>query len=419
MLESIYRSQTLINEIDRSPYGSFIRHLAADYLRDGYKPENISHAFTQVLRFVRWAAHGGHLPRRLRAKHFCAFLTSLEQPGKTGPGTRPRRCIDRLMGLIEAKHGHRLVEKPIPPHARNPAVVRATQEFETYMRDVRGLLPTSIVRFKTTAGQFLAFRFPTGEVRTKSIQARDILDFLQVRGAQFQDRTLQTDGNALKCYLRYLYGKRLNSTDLSYAVPTIACWRNQNVVHTVTEEEMAKMLQTCDLDHPSGVRDYAVLLLLMRYGLRPIEVSRLELDDIRWSEKKIVIRGKGRKDATFPLETEVRAALNRYVNAARPRSNEKVVFLRAKAPFVPPRPSASISAIVHRIILRAGLKPKIFGARLIRYSVASRILNSGGNLMEVAELLRHSSIDTSARYMRLGTTVNWLKTVQFGSATHA
>jgi len=305
------------------------------------------------------------------------------------------------MGLVEAKHGHCLVEKPIPPHARNPSVVRATKEFEIYLRDVRGLLPTSIVRFKTTVGQFLTFLFPTGEVRPKVIKAKDILDFIQMRGVRFQARTLQADGSALKCYSRYLYGRGLSSSDLSLAVPKIPCWRNQNVIHTVTEEEMAKMLRTCDLDHPSGVRDYAILLLLMRYGLRPVEVSRLELGDIRWGEKKIIIRGKGRKNAVLPLEPEVRAALDRYINAARPRSKEQVVFLRGVAPFVPPAPSAAVSAIVRRTIIRAGLKPQIFGARLLRYSVASRILNSGGNLIEVAELLRHSSIDTSARYMRL------------------
>lgn len=402
MLETIYRSQTAINEIDRSPYGPFVRQLAVDYLRDGFKPENINPAFTLILRFIRWAAHSRRNPRDLRAKHLRTFLEDIQLPGKTGPRTRDIRCLERLAALIEAKYGHKLIEKPVPPHLRNPAVVRAIADFEVYMRDARGLTPTSIVRFKTTAAQFLAFRFPLGPVRPMKIEAKDILDFLQERGRRFfKDRTLQCDGNALRCYLRYLYGKRLVRRDLSYAVPKIACWRNQNVVHTVTEEEMAKILRSCNLDEPAGVRDYAVLLLLMRYGLRPIEVGRLQLEDIRWDEKKIHIRGKGPKNAVLPLETDVAKALDRYIHAARPRSTEAVVFLRAHAPFAAPRPSSVVSHIVHRAILRAGLKPKTFGARLIRYSVASRILNSGGNLMEVAELLRHASIDTTARYMRL------------------
>lgn len=164
---------------------------------------------------------------------------------------------------------------------------------------------------------------------------------------------------------------------------------------------MVRMLKSCNQDEPVGVRDYSVLLLLMRYGLRPIEVSRLELDDIRWSEKRLVIKGKGRKGAVLPLEDDAAAALRRYIDEARPLSNETRVYLRAKAPFVPLSYSAAISAIVRHSIQRAGLSPQIFGARLLRYSVASAILNRGGTLMEVAELLRHSSLNTTARYTRL------------------
>jgi site-specific recombinase XerD len=401
MLESIYHSQIIIDEIDRSPYGPFVRRLVGNSLRDGFKPENVGRACTLIVRFIRWAAHFGYRPQDLRAKHFHEFLASVKKPGKNGSTPRERRHLERLMLLIEVKYRFKLVEKPMPPYARNPGVVRAMADFEVYMRDVRGLSPTSIVRFRTTIGQFLTFRFSQGHVKLRQIEAKDVLNFLRARGARYQDKTLRCDGSALRCYFRYIYGKRLTRHDLSHAVPQIACWRNQNVVHTVTEEEMALMLRSCSTDTPVGVRDYAILLVLMRYGLRPIEVSRLQLEDILWAEKKIAIRGKGRKNTHLPLEPDIANALDRYIGTARPLSKSKSVFLRSHAPFGPMAVSAAISSIVRRAILRADLHPEIFGARLLRYSVASKILNSGGNLKEVAELFRHTSIDTSARYMRL------------------
>jgi integrase/recombinase XerD len=200
--------------------------------------------------------------------------------------------------------------------------------------------------------------------------------------------------------MKFLYGKGLIKTDLSHAVPKISIWRNQNVIHTISEDDMLKMLKSCDLNIAIGVRDYAILLLLMRYGFRPIELINLKIQDIHWKEKKISIRGKGKK-SIFPLEKEVEEALKRYIEYSRPRSKDNEVFIRGKAPFVRFQRSGAISSVVRHSLDRCNLSPAISGARLLRYSVASNILNKGGSLQEVSELLRHTSINTSVRYTRL------------------
>lgn len=401
MIESIYKSKTILREIDRSPFGSVIRSLAKEYLHEGYKPQNIQHSFAVIMTFVRWAAHKGLSPKTLRARHIAAFFLSIEYPGKKPSPLGARSCCRKLFGIIEREFGQRLVEKKVLHYQRNPDVARSVAEFEKHMRDVRGLNPTSIVRFSTTVGQFLTYVFPVGKVRFNKLGVKDITGFLCARGKQFQPKTVRTDGAAIKSYMRFLHGRSRTKVDLSYAVPVISIWRNQSLIHTISKEEMLKLLFSCNLDEAIGVRDYAILLLLMRYGLRPIEVVRLRVNDIIWTEKKIVIRGKGSKESILPLESDVASSIRRYLDSARPFSNDRHIFLTSKAPTRSLKKSSAISAVVKQAIIRAGLKPEIFGARLLRYSVASAILNRGGNLMEVAELLRHSSFNTTARYTRL------------------
>lgn len=400
MIDSIYISKSIIEEIRRSPHGVFIDKLAVDFLNDGYKPHNLKGTFSILLPFIRWCAHERISPEQFRKHHARAFIEEYSKANKAG-GNGRIRCLQRLLRLIEREHGTIIIETEVPPYLKSTYVRLAVKEFETYMQDEKGLTPTSIRRFSTTTAQFLSFAFKNRKVTPIEIDHKTILNFFRTRGAKFHDRTLKCDASALRTYFRFLYGSRKTKNDLSAVVPQIAGWRNQNLIHTVTETEMIKLLESCDQSHSIGVRDYAILLLLIRYGLRPIEIARIELSDISRVEKKIVIKGKGSKVSVMPLEPDVRAAIERYIHSARPSSKSKVLFLTGKAPFSHFSHSAAISSIVRHAIERAGLKVKVHGARLLRYSVASAILNRGGNLMEVAELLRHSSLNTTARYTRL------------------
>jgi len=396
MIKTIYVLKTIISEVERSPFRIFVHQLANDYLEKGYKPKSVQESFRALILFIRWAAHNSLSPGKLKKEHVSDFMKTLRL---TGHGQHS--CARRFFHLIENKFQHVLIERNLPHYQRNPSVMASVSEFEKHMKNDRGLTPSSIVRFKTTIGQFLTHAFPTGKFNAKKLSSKNILDFLRERGKRFQDKTLRCDGSAIKCYMRFLYGRGLTKIDLSFSVPSISCWRNKNVIHTSSEDEMMKILMSCNLDEHVGVSDYAILLLLMRYGLRPIEVIRLNLQDIDWREKKITIKGKGGKDSILPLEPDVAESIKRYMEVARPLTWEKKLFVRCKAPFTSLEKSAAISSIVKNSIIRAGLDTQIYGAKLLRYSVASMIINRGGSLREVSELLRHTSMNTSARYTRL------------------
>ncbi len=400
VIESIYISKSVIEELRRSPYSIFVERLAEEFLNDGYKPHNLKSTFSILLPFIRWCAHEQISPRQFRRHHARAFIEEYSRTHKCESNGRIR-CLQRLLKLVERQYSTVIIETEVPPYLKSKYVRSAVQEFGIYMRNEKGLTPTSIQRFSTTTAQFLSFAFKTRKVNSKEIDHKTILNFFRVRGAKFRDQTLKGDASALRAYFRFLYGNRRTKTDLSAVVPQIAGWRNQNLIHTVSEDEIISLLESCDQSHSIGVRDYAILLLLIRYGLRPIEIAHMKLSDLSKADKKIVVKGKGQRVSVLPLEPDVQAAIDRYLQCARPPSNSKMLFLTGKAPFSSFAHSSAISSIVRHAIERAGLKVKVHGARLLRYSVASAILNRGGNLMEVAELLRHSSLNTTARYTRL------------------
>ncbi len=407
MIEAIYTSTNLRNELRQSPFFTFVEKFGIEHFEEGYKIPAIRTKLTFIIKFIRWAAYNSVTPKNLNLHHVERFRAELPASShEVGHGAR--LGFSRFLEIIEKRSGRHLTDKHLSRFQGCKKIHNETSAFEKYMKHERGLTDTSIVRFKTTVRQFLTFIFPRSNFNPKKIKAADILSFLQERGKHFNDRTLRCDGSAIKCYMRYLYGKSLTRTDLSHAVPSFSVWRNQNVIHTITEDEMLKMLSSCDQDEAIGVRDFAILLLLMRYGFRPIEIINLKIDDIRWDEKKILIQGKGKK-SILPLESDAEGALRRYINHARPESKDHEVFIRAKAPFVRFSQSGAISSVVRHALDRCNLKPKISGARLLRYSAASNILNKGGTLQEVSELLRHTSINTSVRYTRLN--MNRLKLV--------
>lgn len=409
MIESIYTSISILGEIRQTPFNSFVEEFAREHFDKGYGIPAIRHKLSIIIKFIRWAGYNSVTPSKLAKHHIVKFRGAMPELKKNHIGSGNWKGFVDFLSIIENKYCNCLIDKPLQRFYKMPGILLEIEKFKKFMSDERGLTPTSIIRFETTIKQFLVFVFPKDRFDSKKIKASDILEFIQERGKHFNDRTLRCDGSAIKCYMRFLYGKGLTKTDLSYAVPAFSVWRNQNVIHTISEEEMLKMLGSCNLDEPTGVRDFAILLLLMRYGLRPIEIIHLKLGDICWSERKIIIHGKGRKTSHLPLESDVECALTRYIKSARPASHDKEVFIRSMAPFVRFTQSGAVSSVVRHALDRCGLKPEISGARLLRYSVASAILNKGGTLMEVSELLRHSSINTSVRYTRLD--MNRLKLV--------
>ena len=166
-------------------------------------------------------------------------------------------------------------------------------------------------------------------------------------------------------------------------------------------EDVERLLQTSNRDGPQGRRDYAILLLLARLGLRAQEIASLRLEDVDWDAGELVIHGKGGGVERLPLPWEVGEALSRYLRAVRPACSTRQVFVCLRAPRRGFRNGNAVGTIVCRALARADLHPSHRGAHLLRHSLATRLLRHGASLVEIGELLRHRNLDTTRIYAKV------------------
>ena len=210
------------------------------------------------------------------------------------------------------------------------------------------------------------------------------------------------EASALRMYLRFLGSNGLCRPELVHAVPTIPRLRGENLPRHVGQDDIERMIATCDVTTPMGVRDRAALLLLARLALRAGDVAGLNLDDIDWDRAVIRVSGKSRREAELPLPQDVGDALRDYILEARPRSDEMEVFLRCMAPYRPLSSNSISTSIVGRAIKRAGVRDVgPTSSHLFRRSAATNLLRDGAPLEAIGTLLRHSSADTTAIYARV------------------
>jgi integrase/recombinase XerD len=190
--------------------------------------------------------------------------------------------------------------------------------------------------------------------------------------------------------------------DLTGAIPTVRRWAQAGVPKKLTPEEAARVLDAPDRACATGRRDYAILLLLAKLGLRSSEIIWLELGDVRWRSGEIQIRGKGGRVDLLPLPPDVGAAMARYLQLDRGARTTQRVFLRVHAPRVPLTGPASIGHIVRRAMVQAGVeRPMGIAAHLFRHTLASRMLQQGANLWDISEALRHRSYRTTEIYAKI------------------
>jgi integrase len=212
---------------------------------------------------------------------------------------------------------------------------------------------------------------------------------------------------ALRSFLRFCFIEGLTPNDLSAAALSVARRRGSSLPKGIDQRAAKSLLRSCDRRKPKGRRDYAILLILLRLGLRAGEVAGLRFDDIDWRAGEIVVRGKGSHEDRLPLPTDVGEAIAAYLRRGRPKGTEhREVFLSAVAP-IGPIGTNGISGIVRCACVRAGAP--VVGPHRLRHTVACQMANRGVPLPEIAEVLRHYSICSTAEYARVD--IEGLRTV--------
>jgi len=287
---------------------------------------------------------------------------------------------------------------PAPVVAEPGAAGRLLACFADYLAGERGLARGTIRQYLAAARLFIDGGLP-GEPDLGQVTAAQVSEFVRVRCAGRSPAAAGDLTCGLRSFLRFAHATGLASADLSAAVPSRASRADVFLPRGVERATLAALLGSCDRGCQVGRRDYAILMVLTRLGLRAGEVAALSLDDVNWRAGVVVVRGKGKAVDTLPLPVDVGDALASYLSWEGLHRKTRTVFVRARAPHGSLAPS-SVSMIVYRACRRAGVAE--IGAHRLRHSLATEMLKQGASLSEVAQALRHRSIVTTARYARAG-----------------
>ena len=207
---------------------------------------------------------------------------------------------------------------------------------------------------------------------------------------------------ALRSFCHFLFLRGDTARDLYESVPSVRKWRQSTVPTFLTPEQQEALIASADQSTPTGRRDYAILQLLARLGLRAGEIVAIELDDIHWRSGELVVHGKGQMVQHVPLPSEVGEAIATYLRDGRGASASRRVFLRRLAPRVGLAGPAAIGKIVCQAFARAGFRPTCRGAaHLFRHGLATTMIRHGASMAEIAEVLRHRSPDSTAIYAKV------------------
>jgi len=292
-----------------------------------------------------------------------------------------------LLSMVEAKVSV----------SERAATAMQLQGFEQWMVNQRGATRSTVVAYTPTLRRLLdAERGAAGPFSAASLR-RFVTKHALLHGPSHARRVV----TAMRSFLRYLVAQGECSADLIAAIPAIAAWRQASLPRYLHAPAVRRIIESCDRRTATGRRDYAILMLLSRLGLRGGEVATLDLCDIDWEQGTLRLCGKGRAEARLPLPQDVGDALLAYLERGRPAAEHSKVFLRSDAvprPFVS---SGMVSAIVARAIRRAGIVAPSYGAHLLRHSSAFEMLRQGSSLPAIAAVLRHRSISTTALYAKV------------------
>jgi site-specific recombinase XerD len=295
----------------------------------------------------------------------------------------------------------------LPRQAPPPLVIPrqlVAEDFDRYLSAERGLSTATRLNYRPFVQRFLSTQFGDKPVNFADLNAADVICFIRNQARDLHPKYAALMVSALRSFFRYLRHRGDITSDLASCVPAIANWRFSPLPKFLQPHQVQQVLNQCDRQTARGCRDYAILLLLARLGLRACEIVDLTLDDIHWQAGEITVRGKARRSAVLPLPPDIGQAIAAYLKKHRPACSSRHVFIRLRAPRRGFAHSVSISSIVARALKKAGIDSPHMGAHLFRHTIATQMLGQGASLADIALLLRHRSLNTTTIYAKVDLT---------------
>ena len=349
-------------------------------MESGYAEATIRSKLWLLADFGSWVRRSGQAVTDLDERLAEKFLAVRQRQDRMDRGNREtvRQFLNHLREC-------NVIREVKPPLDESPLAGILTR-YEKHLRSERGLAAATVINYLAFARKFLVDRFGEGRFPVEEVRSCDISAFVLRHANTMSCGRAQLMTTAFRSFFRFLFQNGELQADLAPCVLAVADWRLSTVPKYLTPDEIGRMLGGCDRQTSTGRRDYVVLLLLARLGLRAGE---------------ILIRGKGLLHDRMPLAVDVGKALASYLRVDRPTCRTRRVFVCMKAPRTGFAGPSTVTTIVRRALDRAGLHLAFKGAHVLRHSLATSMLRSGASMGEIGEVLRHRIPSTTEIYAKV------------------
>lgn len=361
----------------------------------GYAPLSNRRVLQAISRLSKWLQHKGLEATALGPALAAEFFRDERKVGHFS-----HRSIKTLRPLIEyfRTKGIELERDASEPQSPFDRVLK---QYEVYLQQERGLVPRTVRQLLDDARRYLSRHTGSSGIRFDRITVDDLRTYVLQKSHRYQVATTKVIVSNLRSLMRFLHLRGEIPHDLSGAIPAIAGWRQSGLPKALSDAEVGALLGSCDRRTRVGRRDFAMMLCMVRLGLRAGEVAALTLDDLHWARGEVLIHGKGGHEDWLPIPTDVGTAVAGYLRRGRPKSSIRQVFLLSRAPYSGVS-SGTVKAVVRGACKRAG-QPSV-GAHRLRHTAATQMLRQGANLEEIGQVLRHRHLGTTAIYAKVDRT---------------
>jgi integrase/recombinase XerD len=374
----------------RGPLAPFTASYKAKLGQVGYTPLSVVNELRQLAHLSRWLEGRGVGLEGLDNQTLAQFLDV--RRATVGAKASSAQSLSLLLEVL--REAGAVEEEPVAPEASGAEALLAS--FRRYLLAERGISAQTADAYLLRARRFMATNAPDGDLA--GLQAGDVTGAVLAESARVSVGGVQMLVAALRAFLRFCFLEGLVEVDLSAAALAMTGRRRSSLPRGVSVSQAAALLRSCDRRTAMGRRDCAVILVLLRLGLRASEVAALTLDDVDWRAGEVVVHGKGSSVERLPLPADVGEAVAAYLARGRPNSARREVFLRSTAP-LDGLGREGISYIVRRACRRAGIAP--FGAYRLRHGLACQLVAAGVPVPQIGAVLRHRSVISTANYARV------------------
>jgi len=395
MFANHFKSSATVNRLASGPAAPFLEGFVQTLEVRGYAHSTIQYHVCAVHHLCSWASAKGIDFATFDDASFKSFLQ------------HPRSCHCDLASRGKFMHRARFSIGLFAPYLREigvlTAINRQEQEnpllgsFRHWMLNHRGVMQSTLRIYD----RFIPPLLESVSGDASCITAGTLRAFFIEQTKTLSARYASNVANAIRVFARYLIAEGIAAPGLDNALPPIPDWTDRSLPRFLQSSDIERVIAACDCSTKEGLRDRAIVLLLVRLGLRASDVLRLRLQDLDWNDASIRVCGKGRREARLPLTQEVGDAVLAYLQSGRPPVQAQALFVRLTTPIQPFADSSSISGIASAAIRRAGIKLPRCGSHILRHSAATEMLRHGVSLQEIGSVLRHRSLGTTFHYAKV------------------